>query len=156
MPNLSDSHHHCGGAQTRPLPWKLKWPLGRNQRALTALWLEEAIARHCSSLRSMTSTALKHRSFKWTCCTDIFDDTDISFSEISQPCFDPVVVAGVCITSKYFFVKIMRGNLSDRWRLDSFCTKSVNNINFKWINKKVGSGNPHMGFFFQVMRLSSR
>lgn len=27
---------------------------------------------------------------------------DISFSEISQPCFDPVVVAGVCITSKYF------------------------------------------------------
>lgn len=27
---------------------------------------------------------------------------DISFSEISQPCSDPVVVAGVCITSKYF------------------------------------------------------
>lgn len=77
----------------------------------------------------------------------IFDD--FCFSEISQPCFDPVVIAGVCITSKYFFVKFKRGNLSDGWRLDwCVCRKSVNNINFIWINKKVGSGNSHVGFFF--------
>lgn len=74
---------------------------------------------------------------------------DLCFSEISQPCFDPVAVAGVCITSKYFFVKFKRGNLSDGWRLDwCVCRKSVNNINFIWINKKVGSGNSHMAFFF--------
>lgn len=106
----------------------------------------------------MTSTVLNYLSFKCShACSlsgihggvlwKIFDD--FCFSEISQPCFDPVVIAGVCITSKYFFVKFKRGNLSDGWRLDwCVCRKSVNNINFIWINKKVGSGNSHVGFFF--------
>lgn len=57
--------------------------------------------KHCFELpfiQILTCTLLSgiHSGVLW----EIFDD--ISFSEISQPCFDPVVVAGVCITSKYF------------------------------------------------------
>ena len=56
----------------------------------------------------------------------------------------------------FFFVKFKRGNLSDGWRLDwCVCRKSVNNINFIWINKKVGSGKSHMAFFFSQVILSS-
>ena len=103
----------------------------------------------CSHARSLSGV---HGGVLW----GIFDD--LCFSEISQPCFDPVAVAGVCITSKYFFffVKFKRGNLSDGWRLDwCVCRKSVNNINFIWINKKVGSGKSHMAFFFSQVILSS-
>lgn len=56
----------------------------------------------------------------------------------------------------FFFCEIQEGKPSDGWRLDwCVCRKSVNNINFIWINKKVGSGKSHMAFFFSQVILSS-
>ncbi len=59
----------------------------------------------------MTSAVLNYLSFKCSHARSLSGirggvlreiSDDLCFSEISQPCFDPVAVAGVCITSKYF------------------------------------------------------
>lgn len=59
-----------GGAQTCPLPWRLKrWANTKKVRP-TALMLEEATVtgRCCSSLGSVTSTVSNYLSFKCSCC----------------------------------------------------------------------------------------
>lgn len=50
---------------------------------------------------------------------------DISLSEISQPCSDPVVVAGVCITSKYFFCGIQQGEHIRWMKIGLMCLQKI-------------------------------
>lgn len=57
-----------------------------------------------------------------------------------------LVVAGVCITK--YFCEIQKGKPIRWMKIGLMCLqKSVNNINFLWMNMKVGSGNSHMGIF---------
>lgn len=90
-------------------PFTSKGLLAKSQKGSdSSCMLEEAMAR-CFGFFLLFTTSIIfiiisrarslsgiHSRVLW----EIFDY--ISFSENSQPCFGPVVVAGVCISSKYF------------------------------------------------------
>lgn len=144
-------------------PWKVKWPLGRNQKKLWQLlrrkrpWLDVVFL--CDPWRALCWIAFHSNAHTHALCL-VFA---VEYSErflmiyVSLRSHSPVLTLWLLLgfaSPPNIFVKCKRGNLSDGWRLDwCVCRKSVNNINFIWINKKEGSGNSHVGFF-QVILLS--
>lgn len=155
-PTRSRSHPSLWGGREEPQPWKSELTTGQKQKGFDSFcckrqWRDVVIL--CDPWQVQCWITFHSNAHMHTRClvhTLEHSGRFLMFLWAPTSLFWP---RGCCLGLHhlqifffFFLGKHSRGeNLSDGWRLNwCVCRKSVNNINFIWMNRKAGSGNSHM------------